>query len=487
MEYAENKLEEIDSQKLAAASETDDEHNLGFQLAIIAAVIIILTAVNLLTPPTGLSRSGLQMIGIALVSALLWSTELVPIPITALLIIFLQGIFDIMPFQQSLASLAHPVNTLLFVGFVLAAGLQKFDLDKRISISFIKLAGTRVKKLLFAMMAIVAILSMWMSNTSTVALVVPIVISIIEVSKGEYPNLKRSFMIGIAYAGTIGGIATPVGTPPNPIAIGFLSDMAGVNISFLDWIMIGLPFSLILLPVAWFVVILVYPPEVDEIEVPASALELEVKPENKWGVRRFLLIFLAIVVLWLAESFFTLPDNWLYLVAIGGSITMCLPIIGVLNWEELSQEINWGVLILIGGGLALGSGLSESGVISWIVNSFMAQIQHLPINLIIIVVAVMTSLSIMFFCSLTATSTAFVPLAITLALQLNASPLIFAAAAGIASSFAYILPANTPPNAISYSSGYFETKDMIVSGVILLVLSILVFMLVSNFLWPVIL
>lgn len=487
MEYAETKSDEIDNQKSKATSTTENDQSLILQLVITAAVILILAAVNLLAPPTGLSRSGFQMIGIALVSALLWSTELVPIPITALLIIFLQGIFNILPFQESLASLAHPVNTLLFVGFVLAAGLQKFDLDRKISISFIKLAGTRVRRLLFAMMAIVAILSMWMSNTSTVALVVPIVISIIEVSKGEYPNLKRSFMIGIAYAGTIGGIATPVGTPPNPITIGFLSDMAGVNISFLDWIMIGLPFSLILLPVAWLVVILIYPPEIDEIEVPASALEMEINENNKWGVRRFLLIFMAIVVLWLAESFFALPDNWLYLVAVGGSITMCLPMIGVLSWEELSNEVNWGVLILIGGGLALGSGLSESGVISWIVNSFMAQIQHLPINLVIIVVAAMTSLSIMFFCSLTATSTAFVPLAITLALQLNADPLIFAAAAGIASSFAYILPANTPPNAISYSSGYFETKDMIFSGLILLALSILVFVLVSNFLWPVIL
>ena len=448
--------------------------------------VSVLIIVNIVSPPAGLSSAGIKMIGIALVSALLWSTELVPIPVTALLIIFLQAVFGITSLQRALSFIAHPVNSLLFIGFVLSAGLQKFNLDKRISISFIKIAGTKVRMLLLSMMSIVAILSMWMSNTSTIALVIPIVVSIIEVSEGKYINIRRSFLIGIAYAGTIGGIATPVGTPPNPITIGFLNDMAGINLTFFDWIMVGLPFTIILIPLAWLVLILLYPPEVSEIEVPEEALQIEESGHSSLEISKFGLIFVSIVILWLAGSFFPVPDDWLYIVAVGGSIAMCLPFSGVLNWEELSSEVNWGVLILIGGGLALGSGLSSTGVIDWIVNSVFMDLQHLPISILIIVIAAMTSISIMFFCSITATSTAFVPLAISLALQMNVNPIIFAAAAGVASSFAYILPANTPPNAIAYSSGFFKTGDMIKSGLILLILSIIVFVGISQFIWPVI-
>lgn len=447
-------------------------------------VVLILAGTNALPPPQGLSAEGLSMIGIAVVAALLWSTEVVPIPVTALLVIFLEGTLGVLPFQMALGSIAHPVNSLLFVGFALSAGLQKFGLDKRISISFIRIAGTRVRRLLLAMMAIVALLSMWMSNTSTVALVIPVVMSILDVSRGENPNLKRAFLIGIAYAGTIGGIATPVGTPPNPITIGFLGDMTDINLNFLDWLMIGLPFTVVLLPLAWLTLILLYPPEVKDIEIPRHALLIEKSVYPPGEIRKFLLIFTAIVVLWLAESFMPVPPNWLYIVAIGGTIAMCLPFIGVLSWTELSTKVNWGVLILIGGGLALGNGLSSSGVIDWIVESLLLQIQGLPLSVLIVIIALITSLSIMFFCSITATSTAFVPLAISVAVQLNYDPLIFAAAAGIASSFAYLLPANTPPNALAYSAGYFKTGDMIKAGTILLILSIAVFILLSQLLWP---
>ncbi|TVQ28030.1 MAG: DASS family sodium-coupled anion symporter [Spirochaetaceae bacterium] len=448
--------------------------------------LAILAAVYLLPAPEGLPPEGLRMIGIALIAALFWSTEVVPIPVTALLIIFLQSTLGVLPLNVSLGSIAHPVNSLIFVGFVLSAGLEKFGLDRQISVSIIKIAGRNVRKLLFAMMAIVAVLSMWMSNTSTVALVVPIVLSMLAVSKGDNPNMKRAFLIGIAYAGTIGGIATPVGTPPNPITIGFLSEMAGINVSFLDWILIGMPFTVILLPLAWLTLILMYPPEVKEIDIPDEALVLEETQHKKSDIRRFGFIFATIVILWVAESFMPVPANWLYLVAIGGSIAMCLPIIGVLSWKELSREVNWGVLILIGGGLAMGTGLKESGVIDWLVNNYLLQLGNVSTPVLIIIVAGVTSLSIMFFCSITATSTAFVPLAISLAIQLNANPLIVAAAAGIASSFAYLLPANTPPNAIAYASGHFTTKDMMKAGIVLLALSIVVFVLISQLLWPLI-
>lgn len=334
-------------------------------------------------------------------------------------------------------------------------------------------------------MCVVAVLSMWMSNTSTTAIMIPIAASILRMAKGEHKNIGKAFMIGIAYAGTIGGMATPVGTTPNPITIGFLQEMAGISLTFLDWVAIGLPFAVVLVPLAWFLLTWIYPPEVEEVDVvDISSLDDDQGETDQLGVNKFLFYFGLIVVLWLSGSFLPVPDGWLYIVSLGGSIVLYLPLFGVLEWKDAEESVDWGVLILIGGGLALGSGLSSTGVISWIIGFFEQGIQGLPISLVAILVAALTSISILFFCSITATSTAFVPLAITLAMQIDANPIILAAAAGLASSFAYLLPANTPPNAIAYTEGYFETKDMIKSGVILLVLSIIVFAVISQVLWP---
>ncbi len=436
-------------------------------------------------PPTGLSQTGFKMLGIAIISALLWSTDAAPIPITALIIIFLQTVLNITPLNEALKYIAHPVNALLFVGFSLAAGLKKYNLDKKISLKIIDYAGTNVRKLLFNIMAAVAFLSMWMSNTSTTAIMIPIVASILKMAEGDYENLGKAFMIGIAYAGTIGGMATPVGTTPNPITIAFLNEMVNINLTFLDWVSIGLPFVILLIPIAWLILILLYPPEIKEVSINSIQHFNEgTKSQDKIGVIKVYTYFGLLIFLWIGGSFFPVPRGWLYIVSLGGSILMYLPIVGFLNWKDTRDNVDWGVLILIGGGLSLGKGLSQSGVIDWIIGFFLQGVQGLPVSIIIILVVALTSISILFFCSITATSTAFVPFAISLALQVDANPVILAAAAGIASSFAFILPANTPPNAIAYSLGYFETKDMMKAGVILLVLCIVVFIAVSNILWP---
>lgn len=455
------------------------------QITAYSISILIILLVHL-PPPAGLSEVGFKMLGIAIISAVLWSTDAVDIPVTAAIIIFLEIAFGVMPLNKGLSYLAHPVNALLFVGFALAAGLKKYDLDKRISLKIINYAGTNVKKLLLFIMMGVAFLSMWMSNTSTIAIMVPIIAGILSMSSGENKNIGKSFMIGIAYAGTIGGMATPVGTTPNPITIAFLNDMANIEITFLEWVAIGLPFVLFLIPIAWLLLLILFPPEVKDVRISNLEIMSEDFSEDFSGMKRMGMFFAVLITLWIGGSFFPVPDGWLYLVSLAGSVFLFIPGIGVLEWKDTKNTVDWGVLILIGGGLALGGGLTSSGVIDWIVAYVVGNLSALPVYLVVIIIAMITSISILFFCSITATSTAFVPIAITLALQLNINPVILAAAAGIASSFAFLLPANTPPNAIAYSSGYFETKDMILAGTILLFLSILVFVVISKMFWPII-
>jgi len=163
---------------------------------------------------------------------------------------------------------------------------------------------------------------------------------------------------------------------------------------------------------------------------------------------------------------------------------MFMPFIGMLTWEDTKESVDWGVLILIGGGLALGGGMVKTGALGWLVGFLSGYAQRLPVHLVMLFIAAVTSLGTLIFCSITATSTTFIPIAIALAGQMNANPVFFAAAAGVASSFAYLLPANTPPNAIAYGTGYFETRDMIKAGMLLLAASILSFFIISFFIWP---
>ncbi len=427
-----------------------------------------------------LPQKGTVMLGIAFTAAIFWGTEIVPIPVTALLIVFLQAILGISTLEEGFSYLGHPVNLLLLIGFTLASGLKKYELDQYISKQMILAAGTKVSRLLLGVMTVVAFLSMWIANTSTTAIMVPIVVKMLNMMKEENPNIGRSFLIGIAYAGTIGGIATPIGTTPNPITIGFLQDMADIHLTFLDWLLIGLPFVILLIPISWLLLLFLFPPEKTEINV--EFFEREPFPKHP-GVIRYFIVFGLVIFLWFFGSFFDVTEDWLYLVSLLGVILMHFPPLGTLHWKQTAKDVDWGVLLLIGGGLSLGNGLMKSGVVDWVVAILMHIMGELSIFFIVLIIAAITGTSILFFCSITATSTAFVPVAITLALQMGVNPIPLAAAAGVASSFAYFLPANTPPNAIAYSEGRFQTKDMMKAGSILLILSVGVFGLIYNLLW----
>jgi len=250
------------------------------------------------TPPAGLSPSGFKMLGTAVIATVLWSTEIIPLPVTGIVIIFLQVVLNISSVSESLAYLASPISALLFAGFCLAAGLKKYNLYKRISVGIIKHAGKNVKKLLFFVMCAVAFLSMWMSNTATAAVMIPIVAAILKMADGHHKNLGKIFMIGIAYAATIGGIATPVGTTPNPIAIGFLEQLVDIHLNFLDWVIIGLPFVIILIPLAWIILIKLFPPEIKELKIAEFTDYLNMDDDgDRAGRKKVVFYFLLLIIL----------------------------------------------------------------------------------------------------------------------------------------------------------------------------------------------
>lgn len=452
------------------------------------ALLMVLSSL-VLTPPEGLTQQGLTMLLIALAAAFLWMTEAVAIGVTGLVIIFFQSIFGILPIHQGLSYIASPVNAVVLVGYLLAGTLVNSGMDKRLSLRIIAQMGEKTSRLMLGMMMATAFLSMWMSNTATVAIMVPIGRGILKMAGCEplKSNYGKALFIGVAFSANIGGMGTPTGTPANPIAIALLSQLAGIELSFLDWTARALPVVVLLIPLSWILLQKIYPPEINLVEGGLKAVGKQLKemgPMTK-EEKRVLFLFGTAISLWLADSFVSfLPAGWLYIVAIGVTIWIVMPKIGYLTWKESQNLIGWDVLFLVGGGLAMGAGLQEAGVIPWIAGMLETSFGSMPQALAVLAISAITALGITIFCSLSGTASTFVPIAIGLALNFGWDPVLFAVTAGLSSSFAYLLPANAAPNAVSYGAGYFNTADMVKAGIWMMLVSVLGMALVGAFVLP---
>lgn len=459
-------------------------------LKIIISTFVIAFLITQLPFPAQFTLPARIMIAIAFIAVVFWVTECIPIPVTALLIILLQGLFGVMPFSEALSYIAHPVNALLLAGFVIAASLKKYGLDRRVGLKIISFMGNKTTKIVLGVMVATAFLSMWISNTAATAIMLPIGVGVMKKAlddpKGS--NTSKLMVIGTAFAANIGGIATPLGTPPVPITIGFLDEMTGISISFLGWVMRALPIVIILIPVSWKLLTWFYTPEVDKAEEGVENVKKELNEVGKLTKKQkhVIVLFAIAVVLWFLDSigfFLPLPEDWLYIASLLIAIMYVFPGIGVLKWKEASKEINWGILILIGGGLALGSGLQASGLIGIIAGYLEVLLTNSGLLMVIAVMALVTAFSITFFSSLTATSSTFVPIAIALSSKINVSPFVLGFVAGVASCFAFLLPVNTPPNALAYDTGYFKTVEMTKPGIILTLICVLVLIAVASIYW----
>lgn len=459
--------------------------------------------------PIPLSIDQKIMIAIAFTAALFWITEALPIAVTALLVIILQILFGIHPAAEGLAFIATPVNTLLLAGFIIAGALKKYDLDRRIGLQFISIMGDKTENLLLGIFVATAFLSMWISNTATTAIMLPIGIGIIKkaIDEPKGSNLGKAMVIGIAFTANLGGMGTPVGTPPVPITIGFLAQH-DIEISFGGWMIRAVPVLLITIPLVWKLMMTVYKPEVETIEGGTEDIKKELAEMGEFTKKQkhVLILFGIAVFLWLLDAmdmgiiwlidnvfifafleplrgFLPLSGDWIYIASLLIAMMFIFPGIGVLEWDEAQDEIGWGVFVLVGGGLALGNGLTKTGVIDIIVNNMEVFLTGVNLLVVVAAIAFITAFSITLFSSLSATSSVFVPVTISLAFTLGIEPLFLAPVAGMAACMAFLLPANTPPNAIAYKTGFFKTYEMTKAGLLATILSASGLVLVVMLLW----
>jgi sodium-dependent dicarboxylate transporter 2/3/5 len=463
----------------------------GRPLLALTVLAIVLVA-SALPPPVELDWKAWRMIWVIALAVIYWASEWVSMAITGIAIILLLVVLDILPFNRAFGYVADKIIALVLAGEMISVALAKHGVDRYLSLKILSFTGERVDRVILGLMLSTAFISMWISNTAAAAIMAPIATGMLALFKAEKgrSNLGKAMMIGVAYAASIGGVGTPVGTPPVPITISNVEKESGVSIGFATWMVWGVPLALILTVVAWAELILMYKPEVRELPGGRRVIEEELrKIGGLVGDRlKALLLFTAVAALWISDPVVSrFVEDWIYVVSLIAIVALAMPGVGVLTWEDVARGVDWGVVFLLAGGLALGGGLKESGLVELIALGVRHYLSGLSPVVVVVVISLISSLLIVVFCSITATSSFAVPLAIAIARGLNINPAVAGVAAGIASCFAFLLPANSPPNAITYSYGYFKNYEMAKSGIVLMLVSTLISVLFSAYVVPAVL
>lgn len=453
---------------------------------------LVLTVV--LGPPESLSVEAWRVTGVALLMAVWWMTEAVPIPATSLIPLVLFPFLGIADIRSAAAPYANPLIYLFLGGFLIAEAVQLSGLHKRLALMILGKTGNSPKMIVAGFMIATAFISMWVSNTATTLMMLPIGISVVHLASSSVQIGEKSIhrfgtllMLSIAYAASVGGVGTLIGTPPNALMAGFLEDTYGIAIGFAEWLWVGIPLVLVGLPVVYLILVYgVYRPEFDSIPGGRRMFREKYTELGPFSKREFRvsIIFFGVALLWVTRPLLTgivpgLSDPGIAMA--GAVILFVLPAESLrgdrlLAWSQ-AQRIPWGVLILFGGGLSLAGAIDSSGLAAWI-GEGLSQLAVLPTPILVLLVTT-TVIFLTELTSNTATAAVFLPIVGSVAFALTGEPLVFVIPATIAASCAFMLPVATPPNAVVYGSGFITLPEMARAGVYLNLVFILIITLFS--------
>lgn len=426
-------------------------------------------------PIADLSAEGKAVLASTIWVAYWWITEALDLAITSLLPIIIFPLSGALPIEDITASYGHPFIYLFMGGFILGLAIQRWNLHKRIAFGIIKLTGTSEKKVILGFLLATAFLSMWLSNTATAIMLLPIGVSVIAHFKNRQP-FSKNLLLSIAYGASIGGMATLIGSPPNIILAGIVQSSLDIEITFVGWMLFAFPLSCVLLFITWLYLIRY---KEDKLTLN-EALVIEQLPPISEAEKRVLYVFLFVAFMWITRSFIwvkfvpKLDDT---IIAIAGVILLFLIPSGRSNAERLmswdvAKSLPWGVLLIFGAGLAIANGFSSTDLTVWIGESLNGA-SILPSFLFVLIVIA----SINFLTEITsntATASMILPVLIALGAVLKLDVIALLVGATLACSCAFMLPVATPPNAIVFSSGYISLKDMMSTGFWLNIISITV-------------
>lgn len=471
------------------------------QIDLIKILVGILLFIGILIlNPFKMDSISVKVLAVAVLMIFWWIAEAIPMPVVALLPLFLFPLMGISTIAETAAPYSNEVIFLFMGGFLIGLGIEKWNLHKRIALNIVAMTGTSGNKILLGFILSTGFISMWLSNTATTMMMYPIAASVISVvfEMNEPEKSKKNFalamMLSIAYASNFGGIATIIGTPPNVAYVTYISKKYQYDISFFDWIIVAMPVAILLLIVLFFVLIFIFPNHLKKNHVFEDMITKDLKelgPMSK-PEKRVLLIFTLTALLWITRSLINqlhlikLDDN---MIAIFGAVLMFIVPSGnkhkpherLLVWND-TTKMAWGILLLFGGGITLAAALEKSGIIQLIGNGLSSNAGTSLFWMIFIVSVVSIFLSEVM--SNVAQVIVFAPVVTIIAELMGINPFLLGIPMTLAASCASMLPMGTPPNAIVFSSGYIKIFDMIKAGFIMNLVSILLIVLATYYFVP---
>lgn len=445
--------------------------------AVLVFVLISLPLSNFPVPESGsaLETRGQRALAILAGALVLWIMEALPFHLTGLLAMLGLALAGAGDYREIVHDGFGDDVVLFFIGVLtLASALVRSGLGKRVSLLVLSLTGNSTRRILFGFLAAGAFLSMWITALASSAILMPLALAILteEGTKPGQSNFGRALMLAVAWGALVGAVGTPAGSGSNPLVVRFMGSMAHVDISFLAWMMLGIPILLLLLPSAWLVLILFFPPEMRHLRKTREAItaECSLQPPMNRDEKATLIVFLLTVLIWigspLVESLIHVKIP-LSMGALAGAVLLFMPGVTSFKWKEIEKDIDWSGIILIASGIALGMTLYKTGAAGWLSALILGGIGRLPLFLrLMAIVAGVLAVKIA-FSSNTLTGTIIVPLVLALAPVLGDGAAGIALAAGFAANLAVILVTTSPVNVIPYSAGYFSIRDMALAGLAL--------------------
>lgn len=441
-----------------------------------------------------------KVFAVALLMISWWITEALPMPAVALIPLVLFPLLGIAKISEAAAPYANEVVFLFMGGFMIGLGIEKWNLHRRIALSVVQFTGTNGNRIILGFILATGFISMWLSNTATTMMMLPIAASVITVvvANNEHnPKLRFfavSLMLAIAYSSNFGGIATIIGTPPNVAYASYIGKQFNNDISFSAWMLIGLPVSLVLLVSLYYVLTWMFPSNIDSNEEMRVLIKNELNSLGPMSVpeKRVMVIFLTTATLWITRDLINklgivkLDDN---MIAVFGALLMFIVPSGnsakqserILVWSD-TAKMAWGILLLFGGGITLASALEKAGLIK-ILGTWLSGFSGSSIVVLIIAITVL-SIFISEVMSNVAQVIVFAPVVTAIATAIGANPYMLGIPMTLAASCASMMPMGTPPNAIVFSSGHLKLSEMVKAGFVMNLISIFIIVLASLFIVP---
>ena len=466
----------------------------NFTLVLGPLAFIVMLAIG---KPDSMNQDAFYVLATTLWIAVWWVTEAVPIAVTALLPIILFPLTGALSLSDTTASYGHKYIFLYLGGFMLAVVIERWNLHKRIALNIIKLIGTDVSKVILGFMVATAFLSMWISNTATSVMMLPIGIALVKqfetssTEQGIPQKFGKALMLSIAYSASIGGVATLIGTPPNLVLAGILEKIYRYEISFFQWMQFALPVSIVLLFICWkYLTRVAYNFKNTTLSGGKDEIKKMLAKLGKisYEEKAVLVVFVLTAIAWMSRSLIekvipAIDDTIIAMFA--GIVLFAIPTKDkkrkLITWEE-AVNIPWGIILLFGGGMALAQGFTETGLAEWIALQ-MSSLEGISILLLIFILVILVNFLTEITSNL-ATTAMMLPILAPMALSFDVHPLVIMTAVTVAASCAFMLPVATPPNAVVFGSNYLRIPDMVKSGVVMNIISVLIITAVSYLLLP---